>query len=302
MLDKKVILAVRTLAAHNSFRISAEVMGTSAASFSRYISAAETYVGRTIFERNGSGAFLTPAGRSFLNMIDDLHDAGTRFEASVARLRSNGPEHLNIGCGPLTTRTIVAPLLADCLQQSPDLRAYVQVRATKEPLEQLRIGALDVAICDLTHTPDLSDLDILVLRKEPVSFWARPKHPIHQQARVDVAEVFRQPFVTAHLHRHWRIAIAKILGDDEEAWQIVDRLPQVESDDFAFLSDLTCRSDLICAGMREDFAQHRDLGLLKEIRTRETMTWNICAARRKGSQFPMLDLFWDELSRNFTAD
>ena len=276
-------------------------MGISAASFTRYIAEAESYLGHPIFERAGKGAFLTPAGRSFLKMANVLFEANVQFESSVKRLRSTGPEHLNIGCGPLATRAIVTPLVASCLEASPDFRAYVSVSATKEPLERLRVGTLDLAICDLTHTPDLSDLDILLLRKEPVSFWARPKHPIHKMDRVPLKEVFKRPFASPYLHRHWRVAIANMLGNDDKAWEIVDRLPQVESDDFTVLSDLACRSDLIFSGMRADFEEKRAMGLLKEIKTKETMTWNICAARRKGSHFSTLDMFWDMLSKQFAV-
>lgn len=175
------------------------------------------------------------------------------------------------------------------------------MRATKQPLEGLRNGQLDVAVCDLTHTPGLSDLDLQILEKQQVSFWARPAHPLHQALKVSVADVFRDRFFTAHLHRHWRAATANVLGGTKEAWQITSALPQVECDDFAFLTELACRVDLVCGGMREDFAQHNELGLLKEIRTTETMTWNICAARRKGTGFPALDQFWNQLCTQFGA-
>ena len=294
--------AVRALARYESFRMAADVLGTSPASFSRYIAQAEDYAGHALFKRGGTRVSMTAAGKEFLNLLDALNNASVQFETGVKRLRSGGPETLNIGCGPLTTRTIISPLLAELLKEQPNLRARVQVRATKEPLEALRQGKLDVVVCDLTHTPDLRDLDIQVLRKEPVTFWARPEHPLHGSAPVSVAEIFSNPFITAHLHRHWRAAIANTLGGDEDAWKIVDGLPQVESDDFAFMTDLACNANLICGAMREDFAQHSALGLLKEIETHETLTWNICAARRKNTEFPVLDLFWKRLCDQFGSE
>jgi len=300
MINKKVVTAVKVLAEQNSFTVAADVMGTSPASVSRYIRQAEDYAGHTIFERKGNGASLTSAGKEFLKVLDAFHNASNLFETNVNRLRSDGPRHLNIGCGPLATRTIIAPLLTECLQQKKDLSARVKVRATQEPLEDLRAGVLDVVVCDLTHTPDLRDLDIQLVRKEQVTFWARPSHPLHKdKAKVSVGDIFRSPFVTAYLHKHWRTAIARILGNDREAWQIVDALPQIESDDFAFLSELTCHSDLICAGMRQDFEQHCALGLLKELQTHETMTWNICAAKRSGNTFPALEMFWGRLAATY---
>ncbi|MGJ8585384.1 MAG: LysR family transcriptional regulator [Marinosulfonomonas sp.] len=301
MIDTKVAAAVRALVQYRNFRAAADALATSPASFSRYIAQAETFAGHALFERHAKGASLTPAGREFLSMLDAFMEATSRFQTGVQRLRNSGPDILNIGCGPLTTRTIIAPILAQMLADQPDLRALVQVRATKEPLEELRNGRLDVAVCDLTHTPDLSDLDLQVLKKEPVSFWARLSHPLHRKTNVSVADVFRDRFITAHLHRHWRTAIASVLGGTEEAWQITNALPQVECDDFAFMTELACRVDLVCGGMREDFRQYADLGLLKEIGTTETLTWNICAARRKDTGFPALDIFWSQLFAQFGA-
>lgn len=295
MIEKKVISAVRALAEHNSFSVAADVVGTSPASFSRYINQAETYAGISLFERGGNGTFPTPAERRFLQMLDALHLAGSQFEAGVDKLRQAGPANLNIGCGPLASRTILAPLLSEILQEHSKFRALVQVRATKDPLDDLRLGKLDVVVCDLTHTPDLRDLEICLLQKEPIAFWARPSHPLHKKGSLSVKEIFRGSLGSAHLHRHWRTAVANILGNDKAAWDIVDQLPQVESDDFAFLTELACHSDLILAGMKADLAQHRSLGLLKQLHTKETLTWNICAARRAGSSFPMLDIFWKRL-------
>ncbi|WP_164657899.1 LysR family transcriptional regulator [Tropicibacter sp. Alg240-R139] len=301
MIDVKVSTAGLALSKYGNYCAAAEAMGTSPASFSRYISQAESFAGHTLFERGANDAPPTPARRDFLQLLSRMNSAATQFEAGVSRLRSKGPETLKIGCGPLTTRTIIAPILTDMLAQTPDLHALINVRATKEPLEALRMGALDVAVCDLTHTPDLSDLDILALRKEPVSFWARPGHRLHEARAVSVADVFRGPFITAHLHRHWRTAIAGVLGGDPEAWQIVAQLPKIECDDFALVAELACRTDLVAAGLHEDFALHAKLGHLQEIKTVETMTWNICTARRKTVGFPALDGFWSHLANDFGA-
>ncbi|PSL17093.1 LysR family transcriptional regulator [Shimia abyssi] len=299
MIDDKTTSAVRALARMGSFRAASEAVGTSPASFSRYIAQAEEYAGQTLFERGGRHTILTSAGREFMVLLDKLDVATRMFEAGVGRLTETGPEMLNIGCGPLTTRAIISPILADMLEAHPDMRARVMVSASKAPLEALRMGQLDVAVCDLTHTPDLSDLEIQVLRKEPVSFWAHPAHPIFEQSQVSVKDVFRSPFMTAHLHKHWRAAVANVLGGDEEAWQIVSSLPQIESDDFGFICDLACRTNLICGGMAADFAEHAALGRLKQVQTKETMTWNICGARRKTASFPILDQFWERLRDQF---
>jgi DNA-binding transcriptional LysR family regulator len=293
LIDSKCQAAVRALARHSSFREAAQAIGTSPASFSRYIVQAETYATRPLFERRRNGAQLTSAGREFLRLLDDLDRATNVFESGVERLKGYGSDILNIGCGPLTSRTLIAPLLEHLLATIPDVRIKVTVSATKEPLEALRRGELDVAICDLTHTTDLSDLLIQVVRKEQVSFWARPEHPLHAKGPVSMTEIFAQPLLSPHIHKHWRAAVAQGLGGDKSAWETVERLPKVESCDFALLLELARKSDLICVGMHETVAEHTALGLLKKVQTNEQLDWNICAARRIGHTFPALEAFWD---------
>lgn len=302
MLDPKTSSAVSVLARFGSFREAAAALGISPASFSRRIGEAENYCGQKLFERKRSGAVVTPAGQEFLRLLEVFEAASGVFEQGVTRLRDTGSDILRIGCGPLTTRTVIAPLLTDLQAQMPELRARVDVRATKEPLEALRGGQIDVAVCDLTHTPDLSDLDILMVRRQPVSFWARPEHPIHVRGALTLAELFREPLLSPHLHRHWRTSIAEVLGGDEAAWQRVQRLPSIESDDYGLLAELACQSDVIVGGMAESFAEHAALGTLVKIETKNEMLWNICGARRKGVSFTALDRFWAALSEGYSAE
>lgn len=271
----------------------------SPSSFSRYISQAETYAGQTLFERTGKGVAPTSAGRAFLAMLDRLQEAVGQFEASAERLRESGPEVISIGCGPLAARSIVSPLLSEAFNAHPGLRAKVQVTSSKKPLEALRTGELDLAVSDLTHTSDLANLEVQLLRKRSVSFWARPEHPIFKRATVSVSDVFRFPFATSYLPNFWRKQIALVLGGTKSDVETAAKLPHFESDDFSFLASMATTSDLICGGMEEDYRHHGRLGLLRKIDTHDSMTWNLCVARREGASFPALDMFWARICREY---
>ncbi len=296
MLDDTQIVAVRALARHRSFREAAQALGVSAASFSRQIAAAEQRAGQPLFDRQRSGARPTVFGVRYLRLLEDVEAAHKQFDQAVAQLRDDDTGLLRIGCGPLTTRTLITPALTRVMAQMPGLRARVVVRATSDPLDQLRAEDLDVVVCDLTHTPALDDLDIHVMAREPVTFWARAGHPIFDERGLAVADLLRRPFCTAFLHRHWRETVFQVLGADDEARHIVDRLPQIESCDFGFLSDLTQNSDLLCAGRADAFREPAALGLMCQVQTRDALLWNICAAKRKGARGGALDLFWQEMT------
>jgi molybdate transport repressor ModE-like protein len=301
MLEEPYLSAVKKLAELGSFREAAEALGASPASLSRYIGRVEEHIGQKLFERRRGGARLTSAGREFLRLLDHYEEARGAFQAGVQRLRIGAGERLRIGCGPLTSRTLIAPVLTELYAQMPHVRALVEVDATKEPLEKLRRGALDVAICDLTHTFDVSDLSLHVIRKMPVCFWARPDHPIHDRGPLPLAEILRMPLLTPFLHAHWRARFIEILGGDALAREHVAKTPLIESDDYALLTHLARNSDLICGGREEAFEEHDRLGWLRRIRLKDAMQWNICAARRQGNSFEALEFFWDRLVDAFGA-
>lgn len=299
MIDTKVAASVQALARLGSFREASAAIGVSPATLSRRISQAEDYAGQLLFERKRNGTSVTNAGQKFLQLLADLESAGSVFERGVLRLRNEGDDLLAIGCGPLATRTIISPSIEMLLSEIPDLRVRIDVRATKEPLEDLRSGRIDIAVCDLTHTPDLSDLEIQVARRRAVSFWARPEHPIHAETPVGLDRLFRQPLMTPFLHKHWRATFADILGGNANAWDLAERLPQIECDDYALLVNLACRCDIVCGGMTDAFEEHAQLGRLQQIKVKSEIKWNICFARRRSHSFDSLDALWRILGMEF---
>lgn len=295
MLKSKVIQSVLALAEHQSFRVAAEQTKTTPASFSRYITQAENYAGQQLFERRGKMAFPTPIGQQFIRNLSPLVEAMKEFETGVEKLRSGGAETLKIGCGPLTTRTIIAPQLATLLDQAPHLRATIMVSATQEPLDALRNGDLDLAVCDLTYTADIPDLQVAVLAKRNISLWVRPGHPLLAEQEASVRTVLQYPFISAYLPNYWRKMIAEAYDNSHEAVQRIDNFPQIQTDDFSLVAEMATRCDLVCAGMPEDFAPYRELGALQELHIGQKIPWNVCIARRKGSGSPVHNLVWDRL-------
>ena len=301
VLKSKVIQSVLALAEHQSFRIAAEQTKTTPASFSRYITQAEDYVGQELFERRGKMAFLTPIGQRFVGNLSPLVGAMKEFETGVEKLRAGGIETLRIGCGPLTTRTIIAPQLAALLEQAPHLRASIMVSATHEPLGALRNGDLDLTVCDLTYTADIPDLEVVVLAKRNISLWVRPGHPLLAEKDASLAMALQYPFISAYLPNYWRKLIAEAFFDGQKTVRHIDNFPQIQTDDFSLIAEMATRCDFVCAGMPEDFAPYCKLGTLQELNTGEKIPWNICIARRKGSGFPVLDLLWDRLIKQQRA-
>lgn len=296
MLNENALNALLFLAETGSFQQAARQLGVSNASLSRYIAQAEEQTGFVLFHRNRNNSKLTRAGQEFLPVARRLKRDLDHYEKRVNKLREIDGGTLRIGCGPLTTRALIQPVLQELIHAMPDLRFQVNVSANVTPLDQLQNGLIDVFIGDLTFTPEIEDVEIMVLEKRPVTFVAHVAHDIHRLAGCSLLDVFEYPFASPHLHKHWRSTLVKALGDDTNAREKVKSLPQIESDDYGLLTGLLSQPHFIIGGMRDAFVEHLALGTAKEIEIAKSISWNICAVRKTREYSKVGTLFWDKLS------
>lgn len=297
MLNENALRAFLVLAETGSFQQAARSMGVSNASVSRYISQAEDHTGGALFHRSRNSSTLTRAGRAFLPIALELRQALDRYGQQVTSLRDTGPGKLLIGCGPLATRSLVLPVLNRMREALPELRYEILVSAHAHPLNLLHARRFDLFIGDLTYTPPAENVEIMVMAKQDIAFYAHKDHDVHTRGAITLAQMFSYPFASPHLHKHWKSALVQALGGDQPARDKVETLPQIESDDFGFLTGLLARPDIIVGGMPDSFADLVATGRVRPIELTGTLAWNICAARSRDNSSGPLDLFWRELTR-----
>ncbi|KIC38711.1 hypothetical protein RA27_20055 [Ruegeria sp. ANG-R] len=295
MLNDNALSAVLHLAETGNFQEAAKRMGVSNASLSRYVAMAEAQVGFALFHRKRGNNGLTREGQKFLPVAQRLRADLRRCADEVAHIRSETGQTVRIGCGPLTPRTLLRPAVQAALQQSPALRIRVYVSARQAPIEMLESGEIDIYLGDLTHTPETENIELMMFEKRAVVFAAHVSHPLHEASPVTLNKLFSHPFGSPHLHKHWRAAITQALGGTEEAAEKVRSLPQVESDDYAFLLSLLSGPEFVVGGMPETFAERVADGSVKLIETTPQITWNICAARKAGPGQPAIGILWNQL-------
>ncbi|CUJ97820.1 Cyn operon transcriptional activator [Shimia thalassica] len=295
MLNENALNAFLALAKTGSFQDAARLIGVSNASLSRYIVQVETETGLTLFNRSRNNSKLTREGQEYLSVAQDLKSDLERYQRRVVDLGNTNGGMLRIGCGPLTTRTLILPVLRKVREEMPDLRFEVLVSAYARPLDLLQKDQFDIFVGDLTYTPEADDVEILVVEKQPVVFMAHPAHEIHERGPQSLGDVFEFPFASPHLHKHWKATLTKALGGDARAAQKVAALPQIESDDYAFLTSLLERPDIIVGGMRGAFTELLASGQVKEVDVIAPPFWNICASRKSNGDSAALNLFWSTL-------
>lgn len=295
MINENALTAFLTLARTGSFKEAAREIGVSNASLSRYIAQAEAEAGFTLFTRTRNNSKLTREGYDFLPVALNLQTDLDSYARRVADMRHAAGGVLRIGCGPLTTRTLIMPVLLNLRKEMPDLRFEVLVSAYRRPLDLLQSGQFDVFIGDLTYTPAADDIEIVVMDKQPVIFLAHATHEIHTKGPQTLAELFEYPFASPHLHKHWKATLIEALGGSQQAEEKVKALPQIECDDYGFLSGLLTNPDFIVGGMRETFSEVLASKTAREIVVSPPIHWNICASRKSQDSSAALDLFWSML-------
>lgn len=295
MLNEKSLSAFLQLAETGNFQEAAKRMGVSNASLSRYIAMAENQVGFALFHRKRGNNGLTREGQKFLPIAQKLETDLRTCARQIENIRFDTGQTVRIGCGPLTPRTLIKPALQAAVQRSPGLRIRVSVSARQAPIEMLESNEIDIYVGDLTHTPETENIDLMMFEKRAVVFGAHVSHPLHNARVCALRDVFSYPFASPHLHKHWRAALTKALGGDDEAALKVKSLPQIESDDYAFLTSLLEDGNWIVGGMPETFAEYVDTGRIKLIETEPQITWNICAARKADQEQPATELLWQQL-------
>ncbi|MCE8509341.1 LysR family transcriptional regulator [Ruegeria pomeroyi] len=299
MLNHKTVTAVITLMECESFQEAANILNMSPAAFSRHIKAAEDYAGFQLFTRGRTAVRPTGPGEVFIRHAQDLHRAIARFDQATHQIQQGAQgELLRITCGPLATRTLVAPALREAVRRFPSLRFKVLVRATSEPVLALKRGEIDLFVGDLTHTPLIDGIQVRVVDRRPVIFVAASGHPLLQGGPYGLPDILRFPLLSPFLHRHWRNTVTKALGDDETAKGLVDCIPAVECDDYALLLDLIDDSTYVCGGVRENFAEGLASGRLQEISVAGQTPWNISVVRRNQDTSDALDTVWSSLVSN----
>ncbi|MEQ9693451.1 LysR family transcriptional regulator [Shimia sp. SDUM112013] len=294
MIDETPLRAIVSLSKTSSFQESAKELAVSNATLTRIIQRAEEQLGMVLFERGRTGSALTSEGRAFLPLAERLLGDLARFHKTSAAIRFGGETTLSVGCGPLTTRTLVAPVLQAMLAETPTLRCRIDVSAANEPIAMLERGEIDVFVGDLTHTPRSEQIEIQILERRQVIFVIRRGHPLQSGGPHHLRDVLdRFPMGSPFLHKHWQAALAMALGGDEAAADLAAQLPAMQCDDYALLADLCCNSDLVVGGMPETFAEFLVSGALRRLPLTEELRWNICIARRLGRPAPMQERFWN---------
>ena len=150
----------------------------------------EKELGAKLFIRRGRGVSLTPAGEAFLPSARASLVAAEAAREAVAAIGGLMSGRLSLVITP-TLKQFVAEIVADFINQHPDVRVSVDVRFPTEALEMVRSSIAPLAFVGLSDLPD--ELTGVELFDEEIVAVFPPHTEIHESVTPDV--LCRYPLV-----------------------------------------------------------------------------------------------------------
>ncbi len=297
MFDDKTLDAIIALADHRSFRAAATKLKISNATLTRVIQGAEKKCGFKIFERSSNGVLLTILGHETLEYCTEYKKYTTDFNDRIINIERSADNRLKLGCGPLTTATVLRDVLPLWLEESPHHEISITVSARFDLFQDFSERKLDLFIGELSHTASTPDLQITNLKKQDVIIVAGPDHPIHQDGPVTIDELLSYPQASPHLPKYWQNIIQKNAPTIKLPYR-----PRIECDDYSLLVRIASRSRLVLGGLPEHFEKELQSGELIPVKLAVPLKWNICAAKLAGVSSHALNSFWKILEEKFFDD
>ncbi len=145
-MDLKQLTAFVQVAELGSFTRAAAVLRVAQPALSRQVRALEVELRQTLFERNGRGVTLTPAGTRLLAHGRGILQQVQRAVQDLEELRGAATGVLSIGLPPSLSRTLTAPLVEAFRERFPRAGVSVVEGLTHYMLEWLVQGRIDAAL------------------------------------------------------------------------------------------------------------------------------------------------------------
>ena len=173
LMDLKQLAYFVQVAEMGSFTRAASVLRVAQPALSRQVRALEVELRQGLFDRNGRGVTLTPAGTRLLAHGRGILQQVQRARQDLEDQRGEPAGLLSIGLPPSVSRTCTAPLVEAFRARFPRATLSVVEGLSTYTLEWLAQGRIDCAV--VYNAAPAAAIDLLLVMQEPLHLVsARP--------------------------------------------------------------------------------------------------------------------------------
>ena len=189
--DLEYLLAI---AEHKHFGHAANACFVSQPTLSGQIQKLEQQLKLTLIERKTRNVMLTPAGEKLILEARQVLNAASNFEEAAKALLDPLSGDLHIGLIP-TLAPYALPHIMPALNSAlPKISFYLHENRTKDLLQQLEQGKLDILI--LPWLPEMERFERYNLFAEPLVMATSQQHEFASKAQVNFDDLQHQKILT----------------------------------------------------------------------------------------------------------
>lgn len=230
MIDRRLQYVVST-ARYGSFTAAAERVGVTQSAITKSVADLEQQLGYSIFNRTARGVILTEEGRVFVErasrVLEDTHDLLRGAAAGSDPYAGS----LRIGVCPSSLEWLLVEPLATLIGRHPNIRLHIIGGSYDSIVQQLRVGAIDVALGYEAAFKEQPDFRCDPMAPISATFFVRKGHPILDCEEVTKAEIAKYDLISPSGSSPYSLAWRQIYEDSgvdvHDRLHIVDYFPIV---------------------------------------------------------------------------
>lgn len=230
MIDRRLQYVVTT-ARCGSFTAAADRVGVTQSAVTKSVADLEQQLGYPIFNRTARGVLLTEEGRLFVERAARLLDDTKNLLRGGAIGSDPYDGILRVGVCPASLEWILIEPLSTLLARHPKIRLDIVAGSFDLAVQQLRAGAIDVAIGYDAAFEEQPDFRREALPPMPTTFFVRHGHPILDCKQITAAEIAKYDLIapsgSAPYEYFWRKIYEEAGVDACERMHIIDYFPIV---------------------------------------------------------------------------
>ncbi|GAA3402298.1 LysR family transcriptional regulator [Paenibacillus hodogayensis] len=203
----------------------ADALGYAQSSITAQIRKLEQHYGVPLFERNGRGIRLTPAGRELLDYARRILDLEEESRQAVS---ADIAGSLTVGTIESMAAFYLPPYIRRMKELFPRTGLLLQTGNEAELLQGVQTGQYDAGIW-LERQKNDPELVRIVLREEPLLLVARPDHPLAGTEQIQPDDFARHAWVAPERSCSYRNMFVELLAEHGIKPQVSCELGSVEA-------------------------------------------------------------------------
>jgi DNA-binding transcriptional LysR family regulator len=195
MLDRRLLYVVAT-AQYGSFTAAAEKVGVTQSAITKSIGELERQLGYLLFNRTARGVIATDEGRIFVDRaVRVLAEAQELLRGSLVGSDPYGGL-LKIGVCPASIEWLLVEPISTLLSRHPSIRLDITGASFERTVQQLRAGAIDVALGFEAAFREQPDFTCEALPGQRTTFFVRHGHPLLSGGEVTKADLAKYEMIS----------------------------------------------------------------------------------------------------------